>query len=150
MSNIYLCKCLDAKYDEPEEMLVLNCLFEELNEQKLVVFSRSDFTYKGEEVVPHVEMHRTAALFKNKRFKLDVGDDPLRRQLSEKEQFTAAAAFNKEMTDQMDQICEGLVDETKQVERKLGRMVDEGKLDPVALLKSELVIRGKLGGFEPC
>lgn len=147
MSNVYLCKCLDAKYDEDESMLVLNCFFEDLKEQKIVIFSRNDFHFKGEEV-PHIEMHRTAALFKGKRFRLNVGDDPLRRHLTEQEQFTIASTFKDEISDEMGKVCEGLADDKKQIQRKLGRMMDEGKLDPVELMKSEMIIRGKLGGFE--
>lgn len=147
MRNVYLCRCLDARYDESESMLVLNCFFEELKEQKIVVFNRSDFHFHGNEV-PHVEMHRTAALFKNKRFRLDVGDDPLRRHPTEKEQLEIASQFNERISDEMGQACEGLSDDTKQIQRKLGRMVDEGKLDPMALLKEEIVVRGKIGGFE--
>jgi len=144
--NIYVCKCLDAKYDQEDEVLVLNCMFEELKEQKIVIFHRKDFNFKGGEV-PHLEMHRTAALFRGKRFKLDVGNDPLRKQLSPEEQMQYARMFREEMSDEMGKVCEGLADDTKQIQRKLGRMVDEGKIDPMALIKEEMVIRGKINGM---
>ena len=147
MANLYLCKCLDAKYDQEDGMLVLNCMFEELGEQKIVVFSRQDFTYQGKPEVPHIEMHRTAALFKGKRFKLDVGDDPLRKKMSDEDQMKYAYQFREEMGDHMGKVMEGLVSDEGQIQRKLGRMADQGKLDPAALLKSEFVIRGKLGGM---
>lgn len=80
----YKFRCLDAKYDESDEMLVLLALCEDFGEQRILHFSRSDFHWKesGTEV-PIAEMHRTARLFKDKQFYMDIHDDPKRNKIEE-------------------------------------------------------------------
>ncbi|KKN26827.1 hypothetical protein LCGC14_0870860 [marine sediment metagenome] len=145
MSLPYLVRCLDAKFDEEDGMLVLNCLFEEQQARRIVVLSKDDFHYRGS-AVPDNEMHKTAALFRGKRFNLVVDDDPNRQQVDPQMQQQYAAMFNERITEELEKVKEGLSDETQQIQRKLGRLVDEGKLDATKLLSNEAIIRAKLGG----
>lgn len=120
----YKVHCLEAKYDEEEGMMTLNCFFYEFGEKRLVILSKSDFTYKGNPC-PHIEMHRTAQLFRNKVFFLDVSDDPNRVQIKEEEMQYYAATFNKRITDELQKVSEGLVDPNQEMSRKLQRILEK-------------------------
>jgi len=145
----YKVRCLDAKYDEKEGMLVMNTLFEHSGERKIVVFAKNDVSIGifHREDIGHQNMHIFANAMKQRSdpFNLVIEDDPNRAQLGETELMKYAAMFNKRIADELEKVQDGLKDEGGQVQRRLGRMVDEGKLDVIAMLKEELVVRGKLG-----
>ena len=65
--------------------------------------------------------------------------------MSGEEQLKYAALFSKQIGDELEKVSEGLRDEWGQVQRKLGRMAADGKLDGAELLKEETIVRGKLG-----
>lgn len=83
MSEPYLVKCIDAKYDAEDEMLVLLCESASFNGARIICFHRSDFNYKGKPVVPEEEMHKTADLWRGKRFNMVIEDDPARLAVDE-------------------------------------------------------------------
>lgn len=149
MSEPYRVKCFQSKFDPDNGMLVLDCLFESQNIRRIVYFSRDDFHYRGKPV-PDNEMHKTAALFKGKRFNLIVEDDPEREQLNSEKRAEYAAMFNARIAQEMQDAQEGLASEEGQIQRKLGRLLDEGKLklDAGTLLSKEMAIRAKLNKID--
>ncbi len=147
--SAYKVRCLDAKYDEDEGMIVMNTLFEHSGERKIVVFARQDVAqgiFKVEDMAPR-DVHLFAHLMSKRElsFTLIIDDDPNRTQLSDGEMMRYGAMFNKRIAEELEKVQEGLANETGQTQRKLGRMVDEGKIDVLGLLKEEQVVRGKLG-----
>lgn len=144
----YKVKCLDARYDEDSGFLVLNCLFLALNSPRIVCLNKRDFTFRGNPEVPDMEMQRTAMLFRTKKpeFNLVVADDPARDQINQSNYIDYVQSFTGKVADELGKVSDGLVDEAGQISRKLGRMMDEGKLDVKRLLENELVVRAKLGG----
>lgn len=97
----YVVKCLNARYDAEEGVLILVCFFEEFGGQRLVHFNKSDFHYKHpNNEVPDNEMHRTADMFKGKKFKLIIEDDPSRNvqvdNKIDKEHDILKTVFNRE------------------------------------------------------
>ena len=145
----YTVRCLDAKYDESEGMLVMNTVFEHNGDRKIVVFSKQDVSisifHKND--IGHKNMHlfATAMSKRSGSFKLIIEDDPNRKIMSEEELMKYGATFNKRIADELEKVQEGLSSERGQIQRKLGQLVDEGKLDAASLLKEEQVVRGKLG-----
>jgi len=77
MSKPYAVRCLDSKYDEKDEMLILYCRFLEIGEDRIIQMARQDFHQgsPGNEV-SHFEMHKTAALWKGKLWTFYMEDDP--------------------------------------------------------------------------
>jgi hypothetical protein len=148
MSEPYLVKCLQSKFDPDNGMLVLDCLFEHQNIRRIVYFCRDDFHYHGNPV-PDNEMHKTASLFKGKRFNLVVENDPELESLTPEKQQEYAATFNSRIAQEMKDVQEGLSSEEGQIQRKLGRLMDAGKLklDAGTLLGKEIAIRAKLGNI---
>lgn len=143
----YKVKCLDAKYDQESEMLVLNCFFFSLDSPRLVVLSKSDFHFKQPgNPVPNDEMHKTAALFKNKEFNLIMNDDPNRQVVQQNKEKDVFREFSETISDELGKVSTGLADDANQIQRHLGRLMDDGKLDAKSLLERELAIRAKLGG----
>ena len=145
----YKVQCLDAKYDEDNGMLVMNTFFEHSGERKIVIFSKDDVSTGifHREDIGHQNMHRFADAMKRRTgaFKLAIEDDPNRKQLSEEELMQYGTTFNKRITDELEKVKDGLGNEGGQIQRKLGRLVDEGKLDVMSMLKEEQVVRGRLG-----
>ncbi len=118
MNDPYRVKCIDARYDEDDEILILNCIFENVG-QRLVVLKKSDFHYKHHgNTVPHKEMHKTAELFKGKPFYLRVEDDPEMEKLSDEEKEKYIDKFRDTMGQAFDQITTGLQSEDRVIERK--------------------------------
>lgn len=68
INRTILLKCVDARYDDDEKCLFLYCESDTLEGHRIITMSKSDFTYKGRTDFPDAEMHRTAALWKNKKF----------------------------------------------------------------------------------
>jgi hypothetical protein len=147
MPEPYKVKCLDARYDPESGFLVLNCLFVTMGELRVVCFHKSDFHYKNNPIVPDVEMSRTAMMFRNKKptFNLLIEDDPNRNIVDDKNYVEHVQSFTTRIESELGQVSEGLVNETGLMSRKLGKLMDEGKLDAKQLLKNELAIRAKLG-----
>jgi len=123
MNKPHTVKCLDATYDEDEEILVLNCMFEEGEGQRIVVMHRDDFHYKYyTNKVPHAEMHRTSEMFKGKKFNLIVENDPELENMSEEQKIYYASMFNKEMGEILDKVTEGLQEDSRIIARKKEEM----------------------------
>lgn len=143
----YKVKCLDARYDEDSGFLVLNCVFIALDSPRIVCLNKRDFNYKGNPDVPDIEMARTAMLFRTKKpeFNLVVADDPAREEINQSNYTDYVQAFTGKVADELGKVSDGLVDEAGQISRKLGRLMDEDKLDAKKLLENELAVRAKLG-----
>jgi hypothetical protein len=121
----FLCKCLDALYDEEEGMLVLNCLLEEYGEQRLIVMNRDNFHFKDPgRPVPIKEMHRTADLFKGKRFRLVVEDDPNRSKPSGDDLPNLAGRFKDRIVKELDQVADGMIDPQRQIDRRVQQVIE--------------------------
>jgi hypothetical protein len=149
MPDPYKVKCLDARYDEDSGFLILNCHFFTLGSIRLVYLHKSDFTYKGHPDVPDIEMARTAMLFRTKRpeFNLVIEDDPSRETISDKDYAEHVKAFTGRIEDELGKVSDGLVDEASSMQRRLGRLMDEGKLDAKKLLENEIAVRAKLSSL---
>lgn len=138
----YQVKCNNAKYDKDHEVLILNCWFYELNQPRIIMFSKNDFCYKFPgNPPPEEEMYKTAKMFEDKRFNIIIDDDPNTEKISYEEFYKK---FSKEAEDHLDQVTKDLQDDDKQVMRKLGKLMDEGKLDFHKLIKNEFAIRAKM------
>jgi len=146
--NYYNVRILDARYDDENEMLVINGLLEHNSERKIIVFNKTDISNAvGFSDLGDSNMHYFAYCLSKRTFpfKFGVDDDPNRQQLSEMDQLKYAALFSKKISDELEQVSKGLEDERGQVQRKLGRMAADGKIDAARLLKEETVVRGRLG-----
>lgn len=126
----------------------MNCLFLALDNLRIVCLNKRDFTFKGNPDVPDVEMKKTARLFKTKKpeFNLVVADDPDRELINQSNYAEYVEKFTNRVADELGKVSEGLVDEAGQISRKLGRLMDEGKLDAKQLLENEIAVRAKIGG----
>lgn len=146
MPDPYKVKCLDARYDEESGFLILNCHFLDLGEPRLVYLHKTDFTFKGNPDVPDIEMNRTAKLFRARKpqFNLVIEDDPSREKITEKNYAEHVQAFTGRIADELGKVSDGMVDEAGAVGRRLGRLMDDGRLDVKKLLQSELAVRAKL------
>ncbi len=148
MKKPFQVRCREASYDETGEMLVLLCFFEEFGESRIVHFPRADFHFKHpENQVPHIEMQRTAELFKGKRFSLVIDDDPNRSHDAEEHPEAMAKDFREMITDQMEKVSEGLTDPQRQLARRLGDIVEkdlEKKQKMGDVLADEMLIRARL------
>ncbi len=140
----YRVKVLDAIYDEDEGFLVLLCWFHSLGAKKIVPMHKECFHYRGNEV-PDIEMHRTASMFKGKEINLEIGDDPNRDKLTAQSYEDYVHEFNTRIKGELDEVCKGMSDESGQIQRKLGRMIDQGKLDVSKMVGDELSIRSRIG-----
>lgn len=146
--NKYKVKCLDAKYDENLGVIVLNCWFFVLSKQRIVIFNKSDFHFKKVGVEPpNNEMYKTASILKGKEFNLIVEDDPDMKKLSKEEEKKFFNEFSNQISEELTKTCDGLSDDTGQIQRHLGRMIDQGKIDVNKLIQSEMAIKAKLGGI---
>jgi len=119
MNEPYKVKCIDAKYDEDDEILVLSCIFEGGIGQRIVVFNREDFHYKHHgNKVPHHEMHKTAQLFKNKPFYLRVEDDPAMDKMTDEEKEKYADMFRRNIGSTLEGVTEGIQSDARIMHRK--------------------------------
>ena len=122
----YKFRCLDAKYDESNEMLVLLALCEDFGEQRILHFARSDFHWKEPGVaVPVEEMHHTASLFKDKQFYMDISDDPKRNKIEE------SPTADRDMKDyrdcvssELEQISDTIADVDRRTVHRLADVVE--------------------------
>lgn len=143
----YLAKCREAVYDEQAEMLVLLCFFPEFGESRIVCLSRGDFHYKHPgNPAPHIEMHRAAEQWKGKPFNISINNDPNRSRDAEDNPSALGQDFRERITQQLEEISEGLADSDRQIARKLGDVIerDRRKRSVSELLSDEMVIRSKL------
>jgi len=146
-SKPYLAKCREAVYDEEQEMLVLLCFFEEFGESRIVCFARTDFHYKNpSNPVPHIEMHRTAEMWKGKPFRICIDSDPNRNRDAEKNPIVLGQEFRDKIVNHLDKVSEGLGDSDKQMARRLGEVIERDQKEKGVdeLLSDEMVIRSKL------
>ena len=144
----YQVRILDAKYDPDNGMLIINGALMHNSEKKLIIFSKDDVSHAfGLPDLGDKNMHYFAQCLAKREapFKFGVDDDPKREQLSGEEQLKYAALFSKQIGDELEKVSDGLKNEWGQVQRKLGRMAADGKLDAAELLKEETIVRGKLG-----
>lgn len=158
MNRPWKVQCLDSRYDEDAEMLVLFCFFEELGQKRVVCFSRGDFHYHKPDVpVPQIEMYKTAALFKGKTFRIVIDDDPNREKVADDPNSPSysryVAEFTTRIKKEMDDVGAGLVDEDRAIARKLGDIVAEekskkNKLSADDILAQEFAVRAKLNQFK--
>ena len=149
--NLFKVRCLGAKYDENNGMLVMNTLFEHSGEKKIVIFSKDDVSqgiFKKPDI-GHQNMHYFARCMEKREdtFSLSIDDDPNRKVLSDEELMSYGATFNKRIAEELEGVKEGLSDDRGQMQRKLGRMRESGKLNVLDLLKEESIVRGKIGGI---
>lgn len=153
MNEPWQVTCLDSKYDEDEETLVLLCFFHLLNQKRVICLSRKDFHYKNQTDVPHLEMYKTAALFKDKTFNIVIEDDPHRSTIADDPLNSSYAKCVKEFTDrikkELDDVADGLADEDKVVARRIADIVKEdqqkrNKLNSDDILANEFAVRAKL------
>lgn len=148
MKKPFQVRCREADYDEESEMLVLLCFFEEFGESRIVHFPRSDFHFKQpNNPVPHIEMQRTAELFKGKRFRLVIDDDPQRSHDAEEHPEVLSKDFREIITDQLEKVSEGLTDPQRQMARRLGDVIERDlakKQKMGDVLANEMLIRARL------
>lgn len=148
MQKPFQVKCREATYDISSEMLVLLCFFEDFGECRLIHFPKSDFHFKnpGNEV-PHIEMQKTAELFKGKRFKIVIDDDPNRSRDAELHPQDMRKDFTEIIEDKFKQVTEGLTDPQRYAARRLGAVIEkdmERRKSMGDLLADEMVIRAQL------
>lgn len=147
MNKPYLAKCREAIYDEEQEMLVLLCFFQDFGESRIVCFARTDFHYKHPgNSVPHIEMHRTAEVWKGKPFHIVINDDPNRSRDAEEHAEELSQDFRDRIAKHLEDVSEGLGDSDRQMARKLGKVIerDQQKKSVSDLLSDEMVIRSRL------
>lgn len=146
----YLVKCLDAKYDEEDEMLLLNCFFNQLEQKKIICLHRSDFCFKNPtNPVPHNEMFRTADMFKGKPFYIDVPEDQSAK-LSHDDQTKYTKMFSNQIGDHLQDVVSGLADGDKKLQRRIGNVIekDRGRDKSLDLIiEEEMAIRARLGSI---
>jgi len=144
-------RCLGAKYDEDNGMLVMNILFEHSSEKKIVIFAKDDVSQGifNKPDIGHQNMHYFARCMEKREdsFNLSIDDDPNRKVLSDEELMNYGSTFNKRISEELESVKEGLSDERGQMQRRLGNMRESGKLNVLDLLKEESVVRGKIGGL---
>jgi len=144
----YSVKIIEARYDEEEGMLVIYCIFLHSNDRKIIVLAKKDISaiFKVPEL-SNDHMHYFAMCLSKRPdpIQLSIDDDPNRMIISEEEQMKYAMMFNKQIADDLKQVSDGLSNEWGQVQRKLGRLAAEGKLDAMGLLKEELAVKKQLG-----
>lgn len=146
--STYSVKIIEARYDEEEGMLVIYGIFLHTNDRKIIVLAKTDISaiFKVPEL-SNDNMHYFAMCLSKRPdpIQLSIDDDPNRTIISEEEQMKYAMMFNKQIADELKQVSDGLSNEWGQVQRKLGRLAAEGKLDAMGLLKEELAVKKQLG-----
>ena len=137
-------KCLNAKYSETTEEMILDCLVEGIDGRRVFILNRSDFHYKSpDNSVPHQEMYRTADLFRGKKFRMDMRDSG--QQLSPAQELEYSRMFAQEVGNEMEKVAEGLADSDGKIQRKVGRILDKENVNLEELLRREVAIRARLG-----
>ena len=148
MRRPFKIRCREAAYDTESEMLVLLCFFEEFGECRIVHFPRADFHYKHpSNPVPEIEMHRTAEMFKGKRFRLVIEDDPNRNRDAELNPMEMGKDFKEIIEDRLEQVSEGLTDSQRLMARKLGDVIEKDvdrRKSMGDVLADEMVVRAQL------
>ncbi len=149
MGQAYRINCIDCKYDEDNQMLVLLVFFEDFGGNRILHMPKSDFHDSRTGKVPSdVEMNRTADLFRDFEFPftIEINDDPDRTIMDESEQADYVKLFRKEISDEMKQVVEGLQDEDKATIRRLAKVVEKERKKPsVEDVMKEVDFRSKIG-----
>lgn len=107
--------CLDAKYDEKAETLVLICQFPN-NEKRIIYFSKSDFTYQGGPV-PHDEMHKTAKLWIGKPWIFEMEDDV--KPNNDAEEFAHEQVYMNTIGGKMLDMSQEMISDKRILDRKI-------------------------------
>ena len=148
MKKPFQVRCRDAVYDPSDQMIVFHCFFEEFGESRIIHFARADFHYKFPgNLPPHSEMHKTAQLFKGKRFKIVIEDDPNRNKDAELSPDDMAKDFRDLIVDKMEEVSEGLTDSKRLMARRLGDVIEKDMAKRKSMgdvLADEMLIRAKL------
>lgn len=125
---MYVFRCIDARYDEKECMLVLLVFCEDFGEQRILHLSKSNFHYKIPGVeVPDIEMHRTADSFRGKRFNMEIKNDPNIKMLKSEEQEKDITDYREYVVSQMEKISEGLSNVDKNIVKRLADVVERDR-----------------------
>lgn len=151
----YTLKCLDAKYIEEEELLVLNCYVSDINQKRILCFYRSDFCFRQPGLQPpHNEMHRTADMWRGKPFVMDLQENEGLEKIKPEDQERYARMFGNQMGDHMMEVAKGLEDESKKVQRRLGDVMEKNEKNRSvenrsieSVLEEEMAIRQKLNSL---
>lgn len=140
----YRVRCLDAKYDEDDSVLVLLCMMPDIG-VRIFCFPKSDFSFKGNSIVSDDEMHKTAKLWKDKWFFMEIQDSPDRKKLDDEEQSKYVSLFKKELGNIMGEVEEGLGDDEKILQRYVGDLIEreknKGDIDLEKMIREENKIR---------
>jgi len=124
----YKVRCLNCKYDEENEMLVVLAFCEDFGEQRIFTIPRSDFHYKKEGVVAPVnEMLKLAQTMKGKRFVWDLRDDPNKTVIPEGKQDQIEAVYKENLEDQLDEIAKGLASADRRTITRLADVVERDR-----------------------
>ena len=158
--SVYDVKCLEAKYDPEIQKAVLYCVFLYSGERKIVIFERDDLAQLLQSAIYGLGSARPAPieisdkeiyLFieglsnRTSSFKMSIEDDPNTKKMTPQEEIEYASMFKKSIGEELTKVCDGLVDETGKMKRRLGDLLDKGDIDIMKLIKEEKTIRGKIG-----
>ncbi len=145
----FVLDCINAVYDAEEGFISIFGTIRGTDEKKIIYFSKDDFTFNNCDD-PDFEMKKTAAMMIGKPIEWDIRDDPNRQIINEEDQAERFKQFCARIQQEIDNTSTRLVDESAQIQRKLGRMSKEGKinhqrLDAIALLQEEERVRRQTG-----
>jgi len=158
--STYDVKCLEAKYDPELQKAVLYCVFLYSGERKIVIFERDDLAQLLQSAISRLGSARSTPveisdkdiyLFINclsnrkSSFKMSIEDDPNTKRMTPQEENEYASMFKKTIGEELTKVCDGLVDETGKMQRKLGDLLCKDNIDVIKLIKEEKIIRGKIG-----
>ena len=76
---------------------------------------------------------------------MSIEDDPNTKRMTPQEENEYASMFKKTIGEELTKVCDGLVDETGKMQRKLGDLLCKDNIDVIKLIKEEKIIRGKIG-----
>lgn len=151
--GMFKIKCLEAKYEHERQEMYVNCVLSETGERRILVWPREDvenclrskMAYKGQFTENDIHWFASELSQKKEPFDIFIGDDPNTKIMTPEEEIEYASKFKKQIGEELTKVCDGLVDETGKMKRKLGDLLESGKVDAIKLLQEEKIIRGKIG-----
>ena len=148
----YKIRCLDCRYDDENEMLVVLVFCEDFGEQRIFTIPQSDFHYKIPNTpAPAAEMIKMAHIMKGKRFVWDLRDDPNKTPLPEDDS-EIAKMYKEHLEGELNEISEGLLDTDRRTVMRLAEVVEKdrdrkAKHPPTEQdIMDELMMRERLRG----
>ncbi len=124
----YKVHCLDCRYDDENEMLVVLAFCEDFGEQRIFTIPQGDFHYKSPNVAaPAAEMIKLANTMKGKRFTWDLRDDPNKVAVPECQQDQIAEVYKQNLGKQLDEIKEGLENTDRRTLTRLADVVEKDR-----------------------